>query len=119
MSQGLRTFFDSVVRPCLSVHPGTMSDRVPDFVGKFLRNMGRPCLSEMEKINLDLAISCCSGRLESNPFIQGLLVKCVRNLEREDRGLKQNVGRYGKSEEETWPSFFRFPHKKLQYHSVD
>eukprot|EP00913_Durusdinium_trenchii_P029519 g27671.t1 len=50
-------------------------------------------LSEMQKINLDIATAAVTGRLEDNPFIQGLLIKCVRTLEKSERGIVSLRGR--------------------------
>ena len=100
-SKCMETFIDSTVTPCLKVHPGSVTEMVPEFANKFLRTLGRHNLTDSEKVNLDIALAACSGRLESNPFVMGILVKCMKHLEREERGVHGNIGRGGYNDVET------------------
>ena len=101
-SQCMETFINSTVTPCLKVHPGSVTEMVPEFANKFLRTLGRHNLTDSEKVNFDIALAACSGRLESNPFVMGILVKCIKHLEREERGLHGTIGRSGCNDVETW-----------------
>lgn len=57
---------------------------------------------ELEDLNLKIMKGIVAGRLDQNPFIQGLLVACLRVAEKEERGVLSLRGRKpGSSETET------------------
>ncbi len=47
----------------------------------------------MEQVNLRIAESAIAGRLNNNPFVQGLLVQCLRHLDKLGRGITSMRGR--------------------------
>ena len=51
----------------------------------------------MEALNARIAQAAVTGRLDRNPFMQGLLVQCLRRIEKEERGITSNRGRRSKS----------------------
>ena len=96
MTPAMATFVSTVVNPTLKVHVGTASADVPVFVEKFLAALQTGQLTEMNRVNLTIARAAATGRLDSNPFIQGLLLKCIRTMDRDERGASHR-GRAGKA----------------------
>ncbi len=94
---GMKNFIETVVTPCLRVHVGSVDERIPSFAADFLASLKSRSTTDAEEINLSIAVAAASGKLEQNPFMQGLLVKCLRTLEREEKGLSTR-GRHGHSE---------------------
>ena len=100
MTSAMRSFTAITVVPCLRVHVGSLDPKLPDFVSHFLTTLQSRNMSEMSKINMAIATAAATGKLESNPVMQGILVKCIRTLDREERGVHSTRGRYGHGEVE-------------------
>ena len=88
-----RDFYALVVRPGLKVHVGTASGDVPIVAEKFLASLQTGDVTEMQKVNLAIAKAAATGKLDANPFVQGILIKCVRSLEKAERGVFSTRGR--------------------------
>ena len=54
---------------------------------------------EMQEVNVAIAHAAVTDKLSGNPFIQGLLLKCMTRLDRESRGIETNRGRAPKRSE--------------------
>lgn len=48
---------------------------------------------EMAMINAKIAEAAVSGRLDRNPTLQGMLVRCINQLEKRERGITSQRGR--------------------------
>ena len=48
---------------------------------------------ELSEINASIAHAVVTNKLDANPVMQGLLVKCLQKLDRESRGIYSNRGR--------------------------
>eukprot|EP00435_Cladocopium_sp_Y103_P019204 s3146_g4.t1 len=68
----IKIFLATVVDPCLKVHVNT----------------------ELAAVNAKIAEAAVSGRLDRNPFVQGLLVQLLIRLEKEERGVSTLRGRH-------------------------
>lgn len=53
-----------------------------------------PSGEELQAVNAKIAAACISGRLDKNPFMQGLLCQCLSKLDKESRGVG-TAGRVG------------------------
>lgn len=93
----MQNFVATTVSPCLKVHVDAVDSNVPVFVNHFLATLKSRNMTEMQEVNMTIATAAATGKLESNPTLQGLMVKMVRTLERNERGVSTR-GRHGKSE---------------------
>ena len=94
----LQSFMDSVVSPCLCLNVTSLEQKKPLLLQMqqlFQRFLTDPNASDMEKIQVQIASSSVSGKLDRKPFMQGLLLTCLREVEREMEG-KTLRGRIGK-----------------------
>ena len=48
---------------------------------------------ELESVNVSIAKAALDGRLDANPFVQGILLKCLSKIEKQDRGVATDRGR--------------------------
>ena len=99
MTKAMQQFTAQTVLPSLRVHVGSVDEKVPAFVNHFLTTLQSRDMTEMQQVNMSIAAAAASGKLEANPLVQGILVKCVRTLERQEKGLSTR-GRHGHTEVE-------------------
>eukprot|EP00435_Cladocopium_sp_Y103_P017067 s1083_g4.t1 len=104
-TQNLTDFISTVVAPCLRVNATSISYRLPALSHQFSNALVSRDITELESLNLAVAEFAVQGRLEENPFLQGLLVNCMRQIERQEKGLGP-TGR-GKAQTETERSLAR------------
>ena len=49
---------------------------------------------ELEECNVQIAQAAVSGKLDSNPMVQGILMACLRRIGKEERGVTSHAGRH-------------------------
>lgn len=104
-TQSMTDFISTVVTPCLKVNATSISSRLPALSHQFANALVSRDITELETLNLAVAEFAVQGRFEENPFLQGLLVNCMRQIERQEKGLGP-TGR-GKAQTETEKSLAR------------
>ena len=93
-TDNLLNFVASIVAPCLKLSATSVSAKIPALSMQFLAAMENHDLNEMERLNLTFAAAAVSGKLDANPFLQGVLAQCIRKLDKEARGKSTDAGRY-------------------------
>ena len=99
----LSCYMSSVVTPCLKLNLTTAGQQRPILLNvqaTFENFLARNDSNELDKIRVQLAQACMSGRLDSNPMIQGLIMTCLRVADRQDaghQGAGLTTGRIAKS----------------------
>ena len=97
----LTSFLVSVVEPTLNINGCTASAKKPAMLqaqAMFERYREKPQVEELDQVSLAIGKACVSGRLQGNPMIMGLILSCLRVLERKDdgkSGVGETVGRVG------------------------
>lgn len=94
-----KSFMDLVVTPCLSANLATANQHRPILLQaqvSFEHFLSSPSVDELEKIRVMIAQASLTGKLESNPLFQGLILSCLRVAEREQAGLSLQ-GQIGKA----------------------
>lgn len=92
-SDALKSFIASVVTPACDVNIASIPDRLAETVSKLSCMLKGAEGSEQDKVDIKLALSAVSGRLQNHPLIQGLILQCSRYLEKRSRGIKDMRGR--------------------------
>lgn len=86
----LSIFLATVVRPSLAVNVFTASAKKPQLLAaqsmfsKFLQN---PNNESLDRMNVALAQSCLEGKLQHHPLVLGMLLNCIRTIDRNLSGL--------------------------------
>ena len=81
----LSEFLDLIVFPTLTVNVTNMKQKKCQLIAaqesfqKFLKD---PNASDMERVNVAIADASLSGRLQQNPMVLGLVLGCLKSLER-------------------------------------
>ena len=94
-SAQFRNFMDTTVEPCMRINVHAALQTRPQIVQaqtlftNFLEK-GDPAI--VDRINVEIAQASLSGKLQNHPLLQGLILSCLKMLDREERGL-QMVGR--------------------------
>ena len=94
----LQTFLDTVVNPCLAVNATAAGNKKADLLlaqQSFERFLKDPMQPDMAKVQVAVASASLSGRLAGNPLVLGLVLSCLKVLERQEQG-KSTHGRVGK-----------------------
>lgn len=88
-SEAFSSFLKTVVEPTLGINVVSISDQKPvmvkarSFFERYLKNAE---VDELDHVAISIADASISGRLQGNPMIMGLIVSCLRVLERQDGG---------------------------------
>ena len=83
-------FITKVVEPCMSCNVTVLAKSKPAVVqaqAMFEKYLASGQLSDMEQVNMSLANACLVGKLSNHPLIQGLLLSCLKKIEREEAGM--------------------------------
>ena len=89
-SQAMQNFMDSFVVPCVQVNVHAALEARPQLLRvqtMFETALEQRSTSDMERINLEIAKCSVEGRLAQHPLLQGLILSCIKMLEREEKGL--------------------------------
>ena len=96
----LQSFMNSVITPVLQINVTAVLNQKPELLtvqSHFERFLDNPQMEEMDRINVAVAKASLTGRLQNHPLIQGLLLTCLRVLEREESGSTTTKGRVAKT----------------------
>ncbi|CAK9013633.1 unnamed protein product [Durusdinium trenchii] len=88
-------FRSSVVVPCLSVQSKSINERMTTLFAGFANALSSEDMTELQQVNFQIAQAAIGGQLDRNPLIQGILVQCLRKLDKEGRGINTLRGRRG------------------------
>ncbi len=88
----MKAFVSSTVVPCTSVNATSISSKLPALSMQFANALVNRDLTELESLSLNVSSFAVHGRLDSNPLLQGLLVQCMSQIERQEQG-KSSRGR--------------------------
>jgi len=89
-SQAMQSFMESIVTPCVQVNVHAALEARPQLLRVqtvFETALEQRSISDMERINLEIAKCSVEGRLSQHPLLQGLILSCIKLLEREEKGL--------------------------------
>ena len=86
-TDAMKNFVAIVVKPCLQVNVNSIPEQLAEIAAKFTCILAGGRASEQDMIDLKLASSVISGRLQGHPLIQGLALQCHRKLDKEERGV--------------------------------
>ena len=93
----LEAFMNNIVKPCVQVNVNVAAKQKPDLVnvqGHFERFLLSQQGTEMDALCIKIAQSSLNGQLANHPMLMGMLVSCIRVLDREANG-KSSRGRTG------------------------
>eukprot|EP00435_Cladocopium_sp_Y103_P055676 s553_g18.t1 len=94
-SDQYQSFMDTTVDPCMRMNVHAALQSRPQIVQaqtlftNFLEQ-GDPAI--VDRINVEIAQASLSGKLQNHPLLQGLILSCLKMLDRQERGL-QMTGR--------------------------
>ena len=86
----MQSFMESIVTPCVQVNVHAALEARPQLLRVqtvFETALEQRSISDMERINLEIAKCSVEGRLSQHPLLQGLILSCIKLLEREEKGL--------------------------------
>ncbi|CAK9028794.1 Uncharacterized protein SCF082_LOCUS18513, partial [Durusdinium trenchii] len=92
----LQAFMSSVIEPCLQTNVTAALDHKPQLLqvqSHFERFLTNPDAEEMDRVNVAVAQASLTGRLQNHPLIQGLILTCLRVIERQESGVSGTKGR--------------------------
>lgn len=98
-SQVLCHFIQKIVGPCLAVNVHAALNAKPQLLrvqSLFEIALTSGMASDMDKLNVEIAKSSIEGKLSKHPMLQGLIVSCLKQVERFEQG-KSMVGRAGET----------------------
>ena len=101
-TKAVKDFVAIVVKPCLQVNVNSIPDQLAEISARFTCILAGGRASEQDMIDLKLASSVISGRLQGHPLIQGLALQCHRKLEKEERGVGMQGRRSSHTELEAY-----------------
>lgn len=93
MTQPMQDFVASHVAPCLKVNASSVSEELPALSSKLVCALHKGKLTELQELNVKIASAAVTGKLDANPFVQGLLVSVLTQLEKSERGIEVLTGR--------------------------
>lgn len=80
-------FMETVVMPCLRVNVAECTGELKGLAQQFASSLASHDLSDVQSIAVRIAKASCSGKLAGNPAIVGIILQCIEQLDRSERGI--------------------------------
>lgn len=87
-SDAVKTFTDMIVRPCLSVNVAQAKGQKPSLLQAqqiFEGFLNDPLQTDAAKVNVAIAQAGLTGKLQSNPTLVGMILTCMKVLDRAEK----------------------------------
>lgn len=92
-NEALQSFIDLVVTPVLSVNVAAAKNKKADLLQaqqSFERFLNDPRHGDEEKMNVAIAQASLQGQLHNNPLLMGMILSCMKVIDRQSAGHKMH-----------------------------